>query len=139
MDDTDENDSCKGKWDFLDNESQCVAPTMLYRIPTKSLPTEDVIGRLGQPVSTLIMRELENARPYPGDPERECKEEYWFLAYVTNEGRSMVIMDNVTYEDTLLDIETAERTNFMTAWWYAILCTQQSGVSVDGAPIGPPV
>ena len=42
----------------------------------------------------------------------------------------MVIMDNVTYEDTLLDIETAECTNFMTARWYAILCTQRSGVSV---------
>ena len=42
----------------------------------------------------------------------------------------MVIMDNVTYEDTLLDIETAERTDFMTARWYAILCTQRSGVSV---------
>ena len=77
LEDTDEEDSsCEGKWDFLDEESECVAPTMLYRIPVTSLPTEDVVGRLGQPVSTLIMRELENARPYPGDPEWECEEEY---------------------------------------------------------------
>ena len=77
LEDTDEEDSsCEGKWDFSDEESECVAPTLLYRIPVTSLPTEDVVGRLGQPVSTLIMRELENARPYPGDPEWECEEEY---------------------------------------------------------------
>ncbi|KAJ3511636.1 hypothetical protein NLJ89_g3978 [Agrocybe chaxingu] len=85
---------------------------------------------LGNPLCELVEHQLEKMRPYPGDPSWEGKILNRFTVYATNGGRDIVIMDDVTCEDEVLEIGTLFRPDFLLGRWFAIKRTQATRVRV---------
>ncbi|KAF8879996.1 hypothetical protein CPB84DRAFT_1851976 [Gymnopilus junonius] len=87
-------------------------------------------GILNNPVCKIVKHQLEVMRPYPGDPCWEGHVLDRFTVYPTAGGQKLIIMDEVTLEDEILDIGMVFHPDFLIGQWYAIKWTQVTRVHV---------